>query len=85
MHIQTSFGKPSDVIIKGNIQGVPCALLARHGRDHSIMPTDINYRANILALKSIGCTHVIVSTACGSLKEELKPGDVVILDSFIDR
>ncbi|KAL0279370.1 UNVERIFIED_CONTAM: hypothetical protein PYX00_000947 [Menopon gallinae] len=84
-HVQTHFGNPSDVIIEGNIQGVPCALLARHARDHSIMPTDVNYRANIMALKSVGCTHLVVSTACGSLKEEINPGDIVILDSFIDR
>lgn len=57
----------------------------RHGRQHNINPSNVNYRANIWALKHIGCTHVIVSTACGSLKEEIKPGEFVLLDSFIDR
>lgn len=83
--IQTPYGKPSDVIIEGKIKGVKCTLLARHGRDHSIMPTNVNYRANIWALKMIGCTHVIVSTATGSLQEQIKPGDLVVPDDFIDR
>lgn len=56
----------------------------RHGRKHSISPTNVNYRANIWALKHLGCTHIIASSATGSLKEEIKPGDLVILDSFID-
>lgn len=63
--VSTPFGKPSDVIIEGEIGGVKCALLARHGRNHTIMPGNINYRANIWALKSIGCSHLIVSTATG--------------------
>ena len=57
----------------------------RHGRKHCIMPTAINYRANIHALKQEGCTHVVVTTACGSLKEEYQPGDIVFPDQFIDR
>lgn len=60
-------------------------ILARHGRKHSIMPSNVNYRANIWALKNVGCTHIIVSTATGSLQEDIKPGDIVILDNFIDR
>lgn len=83
--VSTPFGNPSDVLIHGDIGGVPCVLLARHGRKHSIMPGNINYRANIWALKEAGCTHLIVSTATGSLQEHIKPGDVVILDGFIDR
>lgn len=83
--VQTPFGNPSDTLLEGLIDGVPCVLLARHGRKHSIMPTNINYRANIWALKKSGCTHVIVSTACGSLQEHIKPGDFVIVDQFIDR
>lgn len=81
----TPFGSPSDVLIEGKIQGVDCVLLARHGRKHSIMPSNVNYRANIWALREMGCTHVIVSTATGSLRENIKPGDLVIPDSFIDR
>lgn len=83
--IDTPYGAPSDVLIQGTIQGVDCVILARHGRQHTINPSNVNYRANIWALKSVGCTHVVVSTATGSLQEDIQPGDLVILDSFIDR
>lgn len=83
--INTPFGKPSDIIIEGEIKGVKCALLARHGRKHDIMPTNVNYRANVWAMKQIGCTHLIVSTATGSLQENIKPGDLVIPNDIIDR
>lgn len=83
--VSTPYGDPSDVLLEGKIDGVPCVLLARHGRKHSIMPTKVNYRANMWALKDIGCTHVVVSTACGSLQEDIKPGDFVLVDQFIDR
>lgn len=64
---------------------MPCVLLARHGRSHGLMPGNVNYRANIWALKEEGCTHILASTATGSLQEHLDKGDIVILDSFIDR
>nr|XP_023018829.1 S-methyl-5'-thioadenosine phosphorylase [Leptinotarsa decemlineata] len=83
--VSTPFGDPSDALILGEIDGVQCVLLARHGRKHSIMPSNINYRANIWALKEEGCTHILATTATGSLKEQIKPGDVVILDNFVDR
>ncbi|CAG7677353.1 unnamed protein product, partial [Allacma fusca] len=83
--VETVFGSPSDALIHGKISGVDCVLLARHGRKHNISPTNVNYRANIWALKNAGCTHIVVSTACGSLKEEVQPGDFVFLDNFIDR
>lgn len=83
--VNTPYGNPSDVLIEGTIKGVECVLLARHGRSHSIMPSTVNYRANIWALKHLDCTHLIVSTATGSLKEEICPGSVVIIDNFIDR
>lgn len=83
--VSTPFGQPSDVLIEGQIKGVPCVLLARHGRKHQYQPSDVNYRANIWALKEAGCTHVLATTATGSLREEYKPGDLVILDDFIDR
>lgn len=83
--VDTPFGKPSDVLIEGTIKGVACVLLARHGRKHNVMPGHVNYRANIWALKLLGCTHILASTACGSLKEEVNRGDIVILDSFVDR
>ncbi|CAH3177243.1 unnamed protein product [Porites evermanni] len=84
-HVTTPYGKPSDVLILGKIKGVDCVVLARHGRKHDVMPTDINYRANIYALKEEGCTHVVVTSACGSLKEEYEPGHIVFPDQFIDR
>uniref|UniRef100_A0A3B4DPD2 Purine nucleoside phosphorylase n=1 Tax=Pygocentrus nattereri TaxID=42514 RepID=A0A3B4DPD2_PYGNA len=83
--VDTPFGKPSDALIMGKIKNVDCVLLARHGRQHTIMPSNVNYRANIWALKQQGCTHVIVTTACGSLREDIQPGDIVLLDQFIDR
>ncbi|XP_075165325.1 methylthioadenosine phosphorylase [Haematobia irritans] len=83
--VTTPFGNPSDVLIEGDIDGVKCVLLARHGRKHNIMPSNVNYRANIWALKEAGCTHLLVSTACGSLREEIKPGNLVIPNDFIDR
>ncbi|XP_054356575.1 S-methyl-5'-thioadenosine phosphorylase isoform X5 [Pongo pygmaeus] len=84
-YVDTPFGKPSDALILGKIKNVDCVLLARHGRQHTIMPSKVNYQANIWALKEEGCTHVIVTTACGSLREEIQPGDIVIVDQFIDR
>ncbi|XP_054710663.1 S-methyl-5'-thioadenosine phosphorylase-like [Uloborus diversus] len=85
IEVKTAYGSPSDVLIEGKIKNVDCVLLARHGRKHTIMPTNVNYRANIFALKEQGCTHVIVTNACGSLKEEIKPGDIIFPDQFIDR
>ncbi|XP_078425586.1 S-methyl-5'-thioadenosine phosphorylase [Cetorhinus maximus] len=83
--VDTPFGKPSDALILGKIKKVHCVLLARHGRGHTIMPTHVNFQANIWALKQEGCTHIIATTACGSLQEEIQPGDIVIIDQFIDR
>ncbi|XP_005106690.2 S-methyl-5'-thioadenosine phosphorylase [Aplysia californica] len=83
--VTTPFGKPSDVLITGTIKGVSCVLLARHGRRHNIQPTDVNYRANVWAMRQEGCTHLVVTTACGSLQENFHPGDIVLLDDFIDR
>ncbi|XP_053620000.1 S-methyl-5'-thioadenosine phosphorylase [Plodia interpunctella] len=83
--VTTPFGDPSDVLIEGQIKGVPCVLLARHGRKHQLQPSDVNYRANIWALKESGCSHVLATTATGSLVEHFRPGDLVILDDFIDR
>ena len=83
--VETRYGSPSSSLFCGKIKGVDCVLLSRHGHDHSTMPTNINFRANILALKNEGCTHIIATTACGSLKEEIKPGDFVIPNQFLDR
>ncbi|XP_042572220.1 S-methyl-5'-thioadenosine phosphorylase [Cyprinus carpio] len=84
-YVVTPFGKPSDALILGKIKNVDCVLLARHGRQHTIMPTNVNYQANIWALKEEGCTHLLVTTACGSLREDIQPGDIVLIDQFIDR
>lgn len=83
--LETQFGAPSDCLIEGRIGGVDCVLLARHGRKHDVMPGNVNYRANVWALKTLGCTHVLASTATGSLRKDIKPGDIVIPDTFIDR
>ncbi|XP_062571463.1 S-methyl-5'-thioadenosine phosphorylase-like [Saccostrea cucullata] len=83
--IDTPYGKPSDVLITGEIEGVPSVLLSRHGRGHSINPTNVNYRANIWALHELGCTHLLVTTACGSLQHNMHPADIVVIDQFIDR
>ena len=82
--ISTSWGKPSAPLKLGKIAGVEVALLGRHGREHTIPPSQVNYRANIQALKDIGCTHLLASTAVGSLREEIGRGHLVILDQFID-
>ncbi len=84
-NVETPFGTPSSALKIGSIAGVQVVLLARHGRDHSIMPTLVNNQANIFALKQEGCTHILASTAVGSLREEIKPGDLVFIDQFIDR
>ncbi|KAK3782520.1 hypothetical protein RRG08_061750 [Elysia crispata] len=83
--VTTPFGDPSDVLLVGTIKGVDCVLLARHGRRHEFSPTNVNYRANIWALKQEGCTHLLVTTACGSLQEDKHPGQIVLLDDFFDR
>ncbi len=81
----TKFGKPSSKLTIGKIDGIDVVILSRHGKKHTIHPGKVNYRANIQALKEQGCTHIIASSACGSLKEEIKPGDFVVVDQFIDR
>ena len=83
--LQTPFGAPSDKIVIGRLEGVEIAFLPRHGKGHSILPSEINYRANIWALKKLGAEFIIASAACGSLREDIHPGDIVIIDQFIDR
>jgi len=85
VHVDTPYGTPSDALIEGTIHGVPCVLLSRHGRKHQWSPTNINYRANIWALKKTGVGVILASSASGSLRDEIKPGNIVFLDSFIDR
>lgn len=69
----------------GKINNVEVVIISRHGKKHTINPTNVNYRANIMALKEQGCTHIIATTACGSLREDIKPGHLVFCDQFIDR
>jgi 5'-methylthioadenosine phosphorylase len=83
--VTTPFGDPSDVIVTGLLSGVRCAFLPRHGRGHRIMPSEVNSRANIYALKSLGVQQIISVSACGSLRREMKPRDFVIPDQLFDR
>lgn len=82
--ITTSFGEPSSPILTGTICGKKVAIVSRHGLEHTITPTHVNYRANIMALKKLGCNDIIATTACGSLREEIHPGHFAIPDQFID-
>ena len=82
--IETPYGNPSSNIIVGKIKDIEVCILSRHGKKHEIPPTQVNNRANIYALKKLGCTHIVSTTAVGSLREKIKRGDFVILDQFID-
>ena len=83
--VETPWGMPSDQILTGRLDGVEMAFLPRHGRGHVHSPSDVNYRANIDALKRLGVTDIIAVSACGSFREELAPGDFVIVDQYVDR
>jgi 5'-methylthioadenosine phosphorylase len=85
VEVQSPFGAPSDAILTGRLGGVEMAFLPRHGRGHVQSPSSVPYRANIDALKRLGVTDVISVSACGSFREEMAPGDFVIVDQFIDR
>ena len=83
--VETPYGEPSDAIVVGELEGRGVAFLPRHGRKHTIRPTDVNSRANIFALKKLGVQRILASSTVGSLREEYKPGDIVFVDQFIDR
>jgi 5'-methylthioadenosine phosphorylase len=83
--VETTFGRPSDVVVSGRLGETRMLFLPRHGRGHDVAPHEINYRANILALKQLGAEQVVAVSAVGSMKETIKPGDVVLVDQFIDR
>jgi 5'-methylthioadenosine phosphorylase len=85
VRIDSPWGAPSDEVLMGEIEGVPLVFLPRHGRGHSTPPTHINARANIDGLKRAGCTDIVSFSAVGSFKQELAPGDFVVVDQFIDR
>jgi 5'-methylthioadenosine phosphorylase len=85
VHVKTPFGEPSDAIVLGVLEGKPVAFLARHGRGHRILPGEINFRANVYAMKLLGVERIISVSAVGSLMEELRPGEFLVADQFVDR
>ena len=82
--ISTPFGEPSDAFVTGELGGTRMVFLPRHGAGHRISPTEINYRANVHGMKQLGVTHLISVSAVGSMKEEIAPGDLVVVDQYID-
>src|SRR5712664_4116512 len=85
IRVKTPFGDPSDAIVLGTLEGKRVAFLARHGRGHRILPSEINYRANVYAMKLLGVERIISVSAVGSLKEDLRPGEFLVPDQFFDR
>src|SRR5213082_2581531 len=85
IHVKTPFGEPSDGIVLGTLEGKRVAFLARHGRGHRILPGEINYRANVYAMKLLGVELIISVSAVCSLKEDLRPGEFLVPDQFFDR
>ena len=85
VRVRTPFGQPSDSYVLGTLDGVPMAFLPRHGRGHRIQPSDLNFRANIWGMKKLGAEWIVGVSAVGSMKEAIKPGDIVAVDQFIDR
>jgi len=85
IEVNTPYGAPSDAFVVGELSGRKVAFLARHGRKHTIRPTDVNSRANIYALKKLGVQQILAVSTVGSLKEEYKPGELAFVDQFIDR
>jgi 5'-methylthioadenosine phosphorylase len=85
LRVETPFGPPSDAIVRGRLGGVTLLFLPRHGRGHRIAPHEINYRANVCALRKLGATHLVSVSAVGSMKESIAPGDFVVVDQLIDR
>jgi 5'-methylthioadenosine phosphorylase len=83
--LETPFGAPSDAFVLGSLSGVPVAFLSRHARGHRITPSEINYRANVWGFKKLGCDALLSVSACGSMKLEYRPTDVVLPDQMIDR
>ena len=84
IEVTTKYGKPSSLLTVGKLNNINVVILARHGKEHTIPPSQVNFRANITALKEQGCNYILATTACGSLKKEIGRGDLIILDQFID-
>ncbi|MFI5179893.1 MAG: S-methyl-5'-thioadenosine phosphorylase [Thermoanaerobaculia bacterium] len=85
VRLETPFGEPSDSFFAGELAGVPVVFLARHGRAHHLLPSEINYRANVWGFRKLGCDTLISASACGSMKESYRPTDLVLPDQFLDR
>jgi len=85
IRVKTPFGEPSEAIVLGTLEGKRVAFLARHGRGHRILPSEINFRANICAMKQLGVERVVSVSAVGSLQEDLRPGEFLVVDQFVDR
>ncbi len=85
VRVDTPFGPPSDLFMVGRIHGQQVAFLPRHGTDHHLLPSELNFKANIYALKTLGVTHILSVTAVGSLQEKIAPLDIVIPDQLVDR
>ena len=83
--IDTPFGRPSDAYVLGRLEGRPIAFLPRHGREHRLLPSELNYRANIFGFKKLGVTHLVSVSAVGSMRDPYEPGNVVVVDQFYDR
>ena len=83
--IDTPFGKPSDQLVTGRMHGIDVVFLPRHGEGHPLLPGELNHKANIYAMKLLGVSHIVSLSACGSLREEFKPRDIVIVDQYFDR
>jgi 5'-methylthioadenosine phosphorylase len=85
MELETPFGRPSDPFYQGRIGDIEVVFLARHGRGHRLLPSEINFRANVFGMKQLGVTHLVSVSTAGSLKEEIHPGELVVPNQFIDR
>lgn len=85
VHISTPFGEPSDAFVRGRLNGRRMVFLPRHGRGHRVSPSEINFRANIWGMKLLGVTRILSVSAVGSMREDVVPGDVVVVDQFFDR
>ena len=85
LDVETHWGKPSDQVLRGNLEGIELYFLPRHGRGHIYPPTTVPYKANIAALKKCGVEQIISFSACGSLNETMAPGDFVVVNQYIDR
>src|SRR5210317_2416325 len=84
-NVETPFGFPSDPVVCGTLEGVEMFFIPRHGKGHRLLPAEINYRANVMALKMLGVNRVVGVTAVGSLREELRPRDILLPDQYFDR